>query len=48
VAQVSDLEMLIMLNPLQDVNARQKDAKNRPQSITSKHIIQHDNFNHKK
>jgi len=45
---VSDLEMLIMLNLLQDVSAWQKDVKSRPQSITSKHVIQQDNFNHKK
>ena len=37
-----------MLNPLQDVNAWQYDVKSRPQSIPSKHIIQQDNFNHKK
>jgi hypothetical protein len=45
---VSDLEMLIMLNPLQDVDAWQKDVKSRPQSITSKCVIQQDNCNKKK
>jgi hypothetical protein len=47
VAQVSDLEMLFMLNPLQDVSAMQQDVKSRPRSITSKNIIQQDNFKHK-